>query len=174
MSVCVSCGVDQETGLRVGLDDDLAPPPPPPLSGPPVHVAVIGGLLGVAAITMLIFSLARSVGGPGGLQNYGWLGLAIVSGFGIFATVQFVRLKTAKLLMVALTLGVVIDLMAMIALPLIQANLEDQDRMIVPGPTRMIPTTRAYISSLPRSCSIRAPCHWASPSWWSMPCWRST
>ena len=28
------CGTDQETGLRVGLEDDLAPPPPPPPQGP--------------------------------------------------------------------------------------------------------------------------------------------
>lgn len=29
MSVCMSCGLDQETGVRVGMDDDLIPPPPP-------------------------------------------------------------------------------------------------------------------------------------------------
>ena len=28
MSICVTCGLDQETGIRAGLDDDLAPPPP--------------------------------------------------------------------------------------------------------------------------------------------------
>jgi hypothetical protein len=132
MSICASCGVDQETGLRVGLADDLAPPPPPPPSGPPLHVAVVGGLLGVAGITLFILSLIRSVGGQGGWQNYGWLCLAVVSGFSIFATVQFIRLKTAKLLMIALTLGVVIDLMALIAMPLIVANLEDPDHVVTP------------------------------------------
>ena len=66
MSICVSCGVDQETGLRVGLEDDLVPPPPPAPSGPPLHVAIIGGLLGVAGLTLLILSLIRSVGGAEG------------------------------------------------------------------------------------------------------------
>jgi hypothetical protein len=122
MSICASCGVDQETGLRVGLEDDLAPPPPPPPSGPPLHVSIIGGLLGVASLTLLILSLVRSVGGEGGWQNYGWLCLAVVSGFSMFATVQFIRLKSAKLLLIALTLGVVIDLMTLIAMPLIEAS----------------------------------------------------
>src|SRR5579875_2827588 len=47
MSICVTCGTDQETRLRVGLEDDLVPPPPPPATGPPLHIAIIGGLLGV-------------------------------------------------------------------------------------------------------------------------------
>jgi hypothetical protein len=132
MSICVSCGVDQETGLRVGLEDDLAPPPPPPPSGPPIHVAVVGGLLGTGALVLLVLSLIRSVGGGGDWQNYGWLCLAVVSGFAIFSVVQFIRLKTAKLLMVALTLGVVIDLMALIAMPLIVANFVDPEHVVMP------------------------------------------
>ena len=63
MSICVSCGIDQETGLRVGLEDDLAPPPPPPPQGPPIHIALIGGLCGTAGLILLILSLIRSVGG---------------------------------------------------------------------------------------------------------------
>ncbi len=130
MSICVSCGTDQETGLRVGLEDDLAPPPPPPPQGPPVHVALIGGLCGTAGLILLILSLVRSVGNTGTWQNYGWLCLAMISAFGILASVQFIRGRSAKLLMVALTLGVVIDLMALIALPLIQANFEDSEKII--------------------------------------------
>ncbi len=130
MSLCVSCGVDQETGMRVGLEDDLAPPPPPPLSGPPIHVAVVGGLLGVAALILLVLSLVRSVGNAEGWETYGWLCLALVSAFSMYAVVQFIRLKTTKLLMVALTLGVVIDLLAMIAMPLVLANFEDTDKVV--------------------------------------------
>ncbi len=130
MSICVTCGVDQETGLRVGLEDDLAPPPPPPPSGPPLHIAVIGVLLGVGALLMLIVSLINSVGGGDSLRNYGWLCLAVVSGFGLFAVVQFIRLKSAKLLMVALTLGVIIDLMALIAMPLVLAYVGDSDQVV--------------------------------------------
>jgi hypothetical protein len=121
MSTCVSCGVDQETGLRVGLDDDLVPPPPPRPSGPPLHVAVVGGLLGVGALILLILSLINSAGGAESWRTWGWLCLAMVSGFGIFAVVQFLRLKSAKLLMVALTLGVVVNVLALVAMPVFEA-----------------------------------------------------
>lgn len=130
MSICVNCGVDQETGMRVGLEDDLAPPPPPPPSGPPIHVAVVGTLLGAGALVLLIVSLVRSVGAGEGWQNYGWLCLALISAFGMFAAVQFIRLKTVKLLMVALTLGVIINLLALIAMPLLLAIYEDADQVV--------------------------------------------
>ncbi len=39
-----------------------------------------------------------------------WLGVAIVSAFGIFGCVQFLRGKSAKTLLLALTVGVVFDL----------------------------------------------------------------
>lgn len=128
MSICVTCGVDQETGMRVGLEDDLAPPPPPPPSGPPIHVAVVGGLLGAGALVLLVLSLVRSVGGEG-WQNYGWLCLALISAFSMFAAVQFIRLKTIKLLMVALTLGVVINMLALIATPLVLANFAETEQV---------------------------------------------
>jgi hypothetical protein len=132
MSICVSCGVDQETGMRVGLEDDLAPPPPPPPSGPPIHVTVVGGLLGVGALILFVLSLVKSVGVAQGWENYGWLCLAAVSGFSIFAAVQFIRLKTVKLLMVALTLGVVVNLMAFIAKPVFLA-FQDTGQVMSPA-----------------------------------------
>jgi hypothetical protein len=130
MSICVSCGVDQESGMRVGLEDDLAPPPPQAPSGPPIHIAVVGGLLGVAALILLVFSLIRSVGGEESWQFCGWLCLALVSGFSIYAVVQFIRLKTVKLLMVALALGVVIDVMVLIAMPLFMAHFAEPDKVV--------------------------------------------
>jgi hypothetical protein len=130
MSICVSCGVDQESGMRVGLEDDLAPPPPPAPSGPPIHVAAVGGLLGVGTLILLVLSLVRSVGGEKDWENYGWLCLAFVSGFGIYAVVQFIRLKTVKLLMIALALGVVIDLMALIAKPLVLAHFAEAESVV--------------------------------------------
>ncbi len=166
--------MDQETGLRVGLEDDLAPPPPPPPSGPPLHVAIIGALLGLGALVLLILSLIRSLGGAEGWQNYGWLCLAVVSGFGIFAVVQFVRLKSAKLLMIALTLGVVVNLMALIAMPLIIANLQDPARLwwnTIPM-TRRIPACE--IRPPEERLDTREPRCWASPSWWSTRSCRST
>jgi hypothetical protein len=130
MSICMSCGLDQETGLRVGMDDDLIPPPPPRPLGPPLHVAIMGGLCATAGLILLIMSLLRTGGPDQGLQKYGWLCLALVSGFAILASVQFIRGKSAKLLMVALTLGVVVDVMGLVAMPLIQANFADQEQII--------------------------------------------
>ena len=60
MSICMTCGTDQETGLRVGLEDDLIPPPPPRPQGPPLHVAIIGGLCGTAGIILML---------PGAIQS---------------------------------------------------------------------------------------------------------
>jgi hypothetical protein len=129
MSICVTCGTDQETGLRVGLEDDLAPPPPPPPQGPPIHIALIGGLLGTVGLIFLIVSLIYSVRGAEDWQKYCWLCLALVAGFGIYAAVQFIRGRSAKLLMMALTLGVVIDLMTLIAMPLIQPSLKNKEQI---------------------------------------------
>ena len=60
MSICGVCGTDQETGLRVGLEDDLAPPPPPPPSGPPIHVSVAGGLCITGSLILLVLAVIQS------------------------------------------------------------------------------------------------------------------
>lgn len=133
MSICASCGLDQESGMRTGFEDDLAPPPPPPPPGPPVHVAIVGGMLGVGSLIALILALANSVKGSEGWQGYGWLGLAIVSGFGIFACIQFIRLKSAKLLLAALTMAVVVDLLSLVAAPLFTAyTTADREQVNAP------------------------------------------
>jgi len=129
MSICVTCGTDQETGLRVGLEDDLAPPPRPPPQGPPIHVATVGGLCIAAALILLGLAIRGSIQVGSSLENAGWLGLGLVAAFGIYASVQFIRGKTARLLIVALTLGVMVDVMALIALPIIQANFDEPDKI---------------------------------------------
>jgi hypothetical protein len=121
MSICASCGTDQETGMRVGLEDDFAPPPPRATPGPPFHVAIIGGLCGVGGLILFLLALIQSVRGNSGFERGSWLGLAAVSGFGIFACVDFIRGRSVKLLMLALSLGVLVDLMALIGLPLYEA-----------------------------------------------------
>jgi hypothetical protein len=118
MSVCASCGTDQESGMRVGLEDDLSPPPPPRALGPPVHVAIIGGTCAVGGLILLLLALIQSVRGNSGMERASWLGLASLSAFGIFACIEFIRGRSVKLLMLALSLGVVVDLMVLIALPL--------------------------------------------------------
>jgi len=44
--------------------------------------------------------------------------------FGAFASVQFLRQRTVKLLLVALTFGVAIDIVALIAMPIYRANAD--------------------------------------------------
>jgi hypothetical protein len=130
MSICSSCGTDQDTGMRVGLEDDLAPPPPPAPTGPPLHIAIIGFLCGLAGVALLVLALIQSVRGEAGPTQYGWLCLALVSGFGIYGAVQFFMGKTTKLLIIALTLGVFVNFFSLIALPIVQANLEAPDRLV--------------------------------------------
>jgi hypothetical protein len=130
MSICVACGVDQDTGMRVGLEDDLAPPPPPAPTGPPLHIAITGFLCGLAAGVLLLLSLIQSVRGEPGMTQYGWLCLALISAFGIYGAVQFYIGKTVKLLMLALTLGVFVDLAALIAVPVYQAHFADKEGLV--------------------------------------------
>ena len=130
MSICPSCGLDQETGMRVGLDDDLAPPPPPRPTGPPIHIAVTGFLTGITSVILLVLSLIQSVRSGGGITQYGWLCLALVSAVGIYGAIQFYIGKTTRFLMLALTLGVFVNIVSLIALPIIQANFDDHDFVV--------------------------------------------
>jgi hypothetical protein len=130
MSLCPTCGTDQETGMRVGLEDDLAPPPPPRPQGPPLHVSIVGGLCGTAGLILTLLGVIQSTRGESNLQNYCWLVLALVSGFGIYACVQFIRGKSVKLLMLALALGVAVDVIGLIAFPIIQAIIDDPDHIV--------------------------------------------
>jgi hypothetical protein len=128
MSTSLSSGVHQEDGLRFRLGDDLIAPQP--ATGAPLHIAVIGSLLGALALILLVMSLIRSVVGADGSQNHGWLCLAAVSGFGIYACVEFIRGKSVKLLMLALALVAAVDVIGLIAYPLVQPMLQDQGQIV--------------------------------------------
>src|SRR5271165_5781683 len=130
MSICTACGVDQDTGMRVGLDDDLVPPPPRAATSPPLHITIIGFLCGLTSLLLLVLSLIQSVRGQAGSTQYGWLCLALVSAFGIYGAVQFFIGRSVKYLMLALTLGVFIDAMSLIALPIYQATFADQEAIV--------------------------------------------
>ena len=130
MSICQTCGTDQETGMRVGLEDDFAPPPPPRAQGPPLHIAIIGGLCGTAALILMLAGVIKSTQAQSSPENYAWLALASVSAFGIFGCIQLIRGKSAKVLMLALTLGVAVDVLGLVAAPLIEPMLEDQEKIL--------------------------------------------
>jgi phage FluMu protein Com len=131
MSICISCGLDQETGIRAGLDDeDLLPAGPAPSQGPPIHVAVVGGLCVAVGLILVLLAVTRSVRGNSDWRQYGWLFLACVSAYGIYSAVEFIRGRTAKLLMVSLMLGIIVDLMALVALPIFEVILDDPQHII--------------------------------------------
>jgi hypothetical protein len=130
MSLCPTCGTDQESGMRVGLEDDLAPPPPPRPQGPPLHVAIVGGVCATGGLILTLLSVIQSTQSESSLQNYTCLVLALVSGFGVYACIQFIRGKSVKLLMLALALGVAVDVVGLIAFPIIRAMVDDTDQII--------------------------------------------
>ena len=116
--------------MRVGRDDDLVPLPPRAATGPPLHVAITGFLCGLTSLLLLVLSLIQSVRGQAGATQYGWLCLALVSAFGIYGAVQFFIGRSVKYLMLALTLGVFVDAMSLIALPIYQATFADQEAVV--------------------------------------------
>jgi hypothetical protein len=120
MSLCGRCGLDLDTGQRTQIDDILeAVAPPRRPTGPPLIITLLGGLALVASLALTVVALVKSAR-PDATQG-GYLSLALVGGFGIYAAVQFLRLKSAKLLLVALMLGALVNTVALIGLPLYQA-----------------------------------------------------
>jgi len=119
MAICSSCGLNLETGMRVELDDDLLPVAAPRAAGPPMGVSIVGGLCLLGSFVLAVVSFGQWLRNLDGFQY-----LALVCVFGIYASVQFLRGKSAKLLLVALTLGVLINIVALIALPIFDANNE--------------------------------------------------
>ncbi len=119
MSLCGQCGLDLDTGETVDLEVELdeAPPPEPVEAGPPAIILVIGLLALVAGLFLAILSIIR-------LEGLGAICLAILSLFGAFAAVQFLRGQTLKLMVVALMLGAGVDLVAMIVMPVMEAEVK--------------------------------------------------
>jgi hypothetical protein len=130
MSICSVCGTDQESGLRVGLEDDLAPQAPPPPPGAPAHVSITGILVIAGSLVLMILAIINSTRAETSIELLSWLALGMVSGFGIYAAIQFIRGKSVRLLLVALTLGAIVDVMTLIALPILQPFMQDQENIV--------------------------------------------
>ena len=116
--------------MRVGLEDDLAPPPPRGPQGPPLHVSIVGGLCGTAAIITMLAGVVKSTHGDSSIEQYAWLTLAAVALFVIFGCVQFIRGKSAKTLLFALTVGMGVNVVGLVVVPFIEPFLADQDQMV--------------------------------------------
>jgi len=119
MSICPSCGLDLETGERSPTFDlyepEVAPPPPKAIPLGVLFVGVTAALVGaVLTITSLGLYLVRDEA-P---YRWGYPLLAIVSAFGLYASIRLLKGRSAHLLITALMLGMVIDLVALIILPI--------------------------------------------------------
>jgi len=119
MSLCNSCGLNLETGQRIDLDEDLIPPPMIRAVGTPMGVSIIGGLGFLGSIILAVITLVQALRAEAGT---GFFLLLLVCIFGIYASVQFLRGKSVKLMLIALSLGALINIAAMIALPIFEAN----------------------------------------------------
>ena len=124
MSLCERCGLDLDTGQRMVLDviEEEAPPLAEP-SGPPFSVVMIG-VMGILCGGALAFVSFAQLGGLGGGS------LGVVSLFGVIASFQFLAGKTMKPLVAALLIGAVVDVVVLIAMPVILANMEP---VLAPG-----------------------------------------
>ncbi len=119
MSICSTCGLDLETGTRIVLDEDLMPEAPKRAAGPPLPVTVIALISLVGCLMLAVFSLMKWKGGEDGWQYFVPICL-----FGAFASVHLLRGHTAKLLIVALSLGAMVNVAAFIVMPIFQASEE--------------------------------------------------
>ena len=59
-----------------------------------------------------------------------------IGAFGIYSSVHFLRGKSAKPLLTALTLGAMIDVVGFIGLPLYHANFDDDATLIAKAPAK--------------------------------------
>ncbi len=139
MSLCSTCGLDLESGRRIDLTEELdAMPAPLRRSAPPIGAWVVGGLSIFMSVLFSIISLIQWSKG-----ETGYLFLLVVCLFGIFASLQFVRGKSLKQLVIALTLGVGINVLAMIILPVYTAVADvEVDQQAADGPAIRSATER--------------------------------
>jgi hypothetical protein len=119
MSLCSSCGLDLETGTRVVLDDDMAPVAAPRGPSLPLAVSILGGISFLGSLVLTIVTVSLWLRGFEGYQYF-----APICIFGVYAAVQFLRRKSVRLLLMALTFGVAIDVVALVAMPIYRANAE--------------------------------------------------
>jgi hypothetical protein len=119
MSLCATCGLDLETGARATPEHDLDVAPTPPVPPLPLPVAVIGGITLAGSVVLTVLALALWLQGSEGYQYFVPIGL-----FSVFASVQLLRQKSVRLLVIALSFGLAIDIVSLIAMPIYRANVE--------------------------------------------------
>ena len=120
MSLCGTCGLDLDTGTRVEVGlQILDEPPPPTRPSAPVGIVAVG-VCGIALSTLMaIFALIQ-------YQKGGVLYLLVLAVclFGVFGAVQMLRFKSLRPFFLALALGTVVDVIALIFVPIYVATKE--------------------------------------------------
>ena len=130
MSLCATCGLDLDTGARVDLIEEIGTVSGPRRSPyPPMGVIMVGGMSIAVSVIFAIISLLRWQKG-----ETGYVFLLLVCAFGVYAAVQFLRSKTTRLLLVALTLGAMVDVVVMMVLPVYNASIDVEIRDRKPDP----------------------------------------
>jgi hypothetical protein len=117
MSICQTCGLDLETNSRVSLEDDLAPQSAPRAASLPIAVGIIGGICLLGSLFFAVLTASLWLRGYDGYQYF-----VPVCLFGVIAAVQFLRLKSLRLLLMAMSLGVALDVVGLIAMPIYDAH----------------------------------------------------
>jgi hypothetical protein len=119
MSLCPRCGLDLETGTRDTSFDVLEVEAPLLRSqAPPFGVMIVAVTAGIVGAGLAIASIALYVIKDELPYRWGFLLLSAVSAFGLFAAVRLVRNRSARLLLVALVMGGLIDVVSMVILPI--------------------------------------------------------
>jgi hypothetical protein len=133
MSLC-RCGLDLDTGQRAVMDEvlDGMTMSAPRRASTPLYIAIPGGVMlavfGVLTVAALILSsqtVTKTEDGWLSPRN-GYLLLAAVGAFGIYAAIQFLRGLALKPLVVALLLGAIVNVVALIVLPIVDPLAVDR------------------------------------------------
>ena len=127
-----------------------------------VTSAIVGAGLTVAALVLYVLKDALP-------YRWGFLLLAAVSAFGVYAALRLLRGRSARLLLIALLLGGLIDVVALIILPILLASTGpipkfDDERTADPVGARSAATTSAGSVGWDAITSSRPGC--SSPVRW--------
>ena len=155
MSLCSTCGLDLDTGQRIAplevFDDEM--PIPAYQQAPPIGLVFVGTLCFTGFVILALASLIAWTKGLDGSQY-----ILVIWGFGIYASVQFLRRKAIRPIFASLSLAVAVGSVYLIAMPVYYANMPTAaPRPTSPRPPgSKTPTPRTSDRS-PRSISARFP-----------------
>lgn len=121
MSLCNHCGLDLDTGQRHHLDEIFDEPVTSSRpSGPPLIVSILGGITLLVSLLLLLLALVNLQDEDS--ETWVTLSLAAVGGFGMYGAIQFLRMKSIKMLITALLLAAALDITLLIAYPIVDVS----------------------------------------------------